>query len=67
MALGGRRRQSEANRLEYRWSEVRMPKEVMHEPSIGYEVEERDAAQHWICQKRMTRRKGVASVCYDIL
>lgn len=26
----------------------------MHEPSVGYEVEERVEAQHWIWQKMMT-------------
>lgn len=66
MALGVRRRRPEANRLECGWSQVRMPEEVMLESSIGYEVKERDEAQHWICQKLMTRQNDVASVCYDI-
>lgn len=39
----------------------------MYEPSVGYEVKERVEAQHWIWQKMMTRRNGVASVCYDII
>lgn len=65
MALGGGRRQSEANRLEYGWSEMKCG-EKLHEPFIGYEVEERDEAQHRICQKTMTRQNGAGSVCYDI-
>lgn len=44
-----------------------MPREVMHEPFVGYEVEERVEAQHWIWQKMMARQDGVASACYDII